>query len=185
MEYADLGSLRGVLQQRQFFPPRNALEFCKQLLSGLNAIHKAGIVHGDIRPETLYVTDESTLKVGNFRLPSLLTTEGTAQREEWTGRMIDYLAPEILAYRSYTTRSDLYAAGILLYELLTGTLPFVGAFSAQLESKRLGLFSPPRNVSERIRPAFDAVLRRALAVEPQSRFESAAEFLCALRGISC
>ena len=165
MEYAELGDLRAYLQRHGRPSIAEAFSMMDQLLAGLAAVHQAGIVHGDIRPETLHLNAESVLKIGNFRFPSIIRSGDTPVQNEWIGRMMDYLAPEILASGSYSQLGDVYAAGVLCYELFAGELPFVGAIGAQLESKRLGMYAPITRIPDSIKAGIDKVLKQALAVE--------------------
>ncbi|MCB0324112.1 MAG: serine/threonine protein kinase [Bdellovibrionales bacterium] len=173
MEYAEGGSLRDYIDVNGPLQAAEGLAILHQALRGLEAIHQAGISHGDVRPETLFFTREQVVKIGGLRAPRMRTREG---RSRWAGYPIDYLAPEILQGGACSVAGDLYAIGSILYELLAGMCPFVGTVGAQLEAKRLGTTPMPTTLSRDLVPAFHALFDRALAVDPKSRFRSALEF---------
>src|SRR6185312_6672393 len=133
MEYVPGSTLRQALGRRGRFTPRQALQVLDAMLAGLGAAHRAGIVHRDVKPENVLINDSAlaqnhsyaaALKVSDFGLarsvsagPDGGTLIGTAS----------YLAPELVRTGSCDQRSDVYSAGIVLYELLTGRKPFAAA----------------------------------------------------------
>lgn len=130
MEYLPNMTLREVLKRQKRLSLDEALEISDAILSGLSAAHTAGIVHRDLKPENVLLVDDGRIKIGDFglaRAVSANTTTGQALLGT-----IAYLSPELVTRGVADERSDLYAFGIMLYEMLTGTQPFVGEQPMQI-----------------------------------------------------
>ncbi len=150
-----------------------------QLLEALQFAHGLGVVHRDIKPSNLMMTADGKLKVCDFGIAQLesskLTQVGTVLGTP------SYMSPEQIQGQATDRRSDLFSAGVLIYLLLTGQKPFPGdTITALIHSVLKGEFAAPTEVNPGLDTAFDAVLARALALRPDERFQSAAEFARAL-----
>lgn len=150
-----------------------------QLLAALQFAHGLGVVHRDIKPSNLMLTGDGRVKVCDFGIAQLessrLTQVGTVLGTP------SYMSPEQIQGLATDRRADLFSAGVLIYQLLTGQKPFPGdTLTALIHSVLKGQFSAPTEVNPALDGAFDAVLARALAVQPAERFQSAAEFARAL-----
>lgn len=184
MELVHGTPLADVLAEDGSLAPRRAARLMDGLLAGLAAAHGASIVHGDIKTDNLIVErsgDDETLKLIDFGLAH--SVEGASGRSSVMSGTPEYLAPEVILGNPATPASDIYGAGVVLYELLTGTTPFdaatIGAIlAAHLDDEPV----PPslRNPDAAIPEALDAVVLRALAKAPHARFADAHEFATAL-----
>ena len=190
-EYA-AGALMRSEMAGQPMLPRRAVEIAIQIADALAEGHSAGVVHGDLRPETIGVTSKGSAKVLDFGLSRWL--RGGATRRA-AGRAPDSLPPEdvpIVAYMSPEQalggaadgRADLFSLGILLYEMLTGRNPFSGATVPETVMKIVKHSPvPPSSVASGGPPELDALVLRALSKDLEARFQSAASFSAELRNI--
>ena len=177
MEYLPGRTLRNLLDERGWFPPREALAIMVPLLSGLAAAHTAGIVHRDVKPENVLVAPDGHLKVVDFGLARALTMSSQTR----TGLIIGtvaYLAPEQVTGTGADARTDIYAAGIVLFELLTGTKPHTGESPLSVAYKHVNEAIPaPSRLAGGISPEVDQLVLQATSRDPSGRPSDAGEFL--------
>ncbi len=187
MEYVPGRTLRDVLSDRGALSIRAALDVLEPVLAALGAAHRAGLVHRDVKPENVLITDGGLVKVADFGLVRLLNTaEGTGGNATTPGVImgtVSYLAPEQVQPSAPTDqRVDVYAAGIVLYELLTGSKPYVGDNPMQVIYRHLHENVPaPSLTVPGIPPELDAIVAAATARDPQFRPWDAVELLAALQ----
>ncbi len=184
LEYVPGGDLRGLLQQRRGrVPPAEAISIASSILQALSYAHEQGIFHGDIKPENILITPAGQVKVADFSLAQETHDTRLAQDGAIAGTAA-YLAPECLGRAGSSPLADLYSLGAVLYELLTGRLPFEGENLATLLSKiNSGASEPPRRLNPEVSPALEQFLLRLLAANPGLRFAGAGEALAALMEI--
>jgi serine/threonine-protein kinase len=192
MEYVEGTSLQAVLAHRGALPPAAVLALAKQLMRALDAAHEQGVMHGDIKPANLLLATDGLLKVTDFGVASLVrrpTSSGAVAADErvapprLAGAVVgtpEYMAPELLLGGTPDVRSDLYAAGMVLQECLTGSTPFQGetprAFFAQkFDTPPATRLSGPR--STRAPDSLAALVGALTEFEPDDRPHSAAEVL--------
>jgi serine/threonine-protein kinase len=177
MEFLPGRTLRNLLDERGWFPPREALAIMVPLLSGLAAAHTAGIVHRDVKPENVLVAPDGHLKVVDFGLARALTMSSQTR----TGLIIGtvaYLAPEQVTGTGADARTDIYAAGIVLFELLTGTKPHTGESPLSVAYKHVNEAIPaPSRLAGGISPEVDQLVLQATSRDPSGRPSDAGEFL--------
>ncbi|MGH4027691.1 Stk1 family PASTA domain-containing Ser/Thr kinase [Actinomycetota bacterium Odt1-20B] len=141
MEYIAGCTLRDVLRERQALQPRAALDILEPVLAALGAAHRAGFVHRDMKPENVLIGDDGRVKVADFGLvravDTVTNTTGTVLGT------VSYLAPEQIEYGTADTRVDVYACGVVLYEMLTGAKPHSGESPAQVLYQHLNEDVPP------------------------------------------
>jgi eukaryotic-like serine/threonine-protein kinase len=157
-----------------------AVTYTRQVLTALEYAHSHGVIHRDIKPSNIMVTPEGQVKVLDFGLALWLPDERLTMTGTLLGSM-HYIAPEHISGEAHDARSDLYAVGVTLYEMITGKLPIEGTNYAQVIGGLLR-YSPmsPSQVNPLIPPEFSAVVMKALAKERQERWQTASEFLAAL-----
>jgi serine/threonine-protein kinase len=182
MELIDGESLEELIGRRGAIPAREAVPIFKQALRGVAAAHRAGIVHRDLKPSNLMVTRDGTVKVMDFGIAKRQGVTGATKASTSIGSPL-YMAPEQILGRPVDCRTDVYALGITLYELLSGQRPFNSRGKAEylvLDAHVNDTPEPPTVYRYGIpQPIVDAVMR-ALAKDPDARFQSADEFMRAL-----
>ena len=159
-----------------------AVEVTCAVLGALSAAHGAGIVHRDVKPANVLLTDEGEPKVTDFGIAKV--AEDSLGTGTLTGELLAtpaYLAPERLAGQPATPSSDLYAVGVLLYEALSGRRPFRGDTPmVVLDAVKHGKVEPLSQVRPELPESIDAIVRRAMATDPEARYSSADEMAAAL-----
>ena len=177
MEYVPGRTLRDLLNERGRLRPREALDIMEGVLAGLAAAHDAGIAHRDVKPENVLLSDSSAVKVADFGLARLLA--GVSQTK--SGMIIGtaaYLAPEQVAGGAADARTDVYAAGVMLFELLTGRQPHTGDTPLAVAYKHVNeVVPPPSSVVPGLPPALDALVALATSRDPELRPGDAGQFL--------
>jgi hypothetical protein len=188
MEYLAGVNLQVVLDEARHLPPQRAVGIMLQVCSALAAAHERGIVHRDVKPDNIMLVpskdDEGNafemVKVCDFGIAALETSPDPNARE-WTAGTPEYMAPE-QAYGVAEPRSDVYACGVVLYEMLTGRPPFVGdSTQATLAKHATELPRPPSLVVPGLPATLDAVVLRALEKAPQNRFTTMRELRAELK----
>jgi serine/threonine-protein kinase len=175
MEHVEGESLHELTRHGERLPLDDALSIVGQLLDALGAAHAQRVWHRDIKPANLLITPQGRLKVTDFGIARVESAQVTQQ-----GKAIGspgYMAPERYGDAPSDHRVDLFSAGVLLYELLTGVSPYRGSPSQVMNQVLAGQALPPSalQIVEPPPAAFDAVVARALAVRPEERFADAAE----------
>jgi eukaryotic-like serine/threonine-protein kinase len=174
MEYLDGRSLKELVVARGPLPIPDSIEATRQVLSALRFAHRKGVVHRDIKPHNVMADADGRLKVTDFGI----ARAGVSQMTE-AGSIIgtaQYLSPEQARGAAVDQRSDLYSIGIVLYEMLTGQVPFTGESPVEIAMKHLSdAPRPPSLLRPDISPDLDMVVLRALAKNPEDRFQTAEE----------
>jgi serine/threonine-protein kinase len=180
MEFIQGETLQHKIQRAGPVPAHLALPMFIQALRGVAAGHRRGIIHRDLKPANLMITDEGVVKVTDFGIAKLQSSTGLTQMSTRVGSS-SYMSPEQILGRPVDVRTDIYAMGVTLYELLCGRPPFQAKTSFEIESAHVrDVPLPPIAYYSQIpREAVDAVMR-ALAKDPNDRFKTAEEFIQAL-----
>jgi eukaryotic-like serine/threonine-protein kinase len=168
MEYLDGRTLKELIVARGPAPIHLAVDYARQILAAIRFAHRHGIVHRDIKPHNVLVDGEGRLKVTDFGI----ARAGTSQMTE-AGSIIgtaQYLSPEQARGAPVDQTSDLYSVGVVLYELLTGVVPFSGDTPVEIAMKHLSnVPEPPSSKRAEIPRDLDMVVMRALAKDPSER----------------
>jgi serine/threonine-protein kinase len=174
MEFLDGRTLKELLVRNGPTPVPIAIDYARQILGALSFAHRNGIVHRDIKPHNIVVGGDGRLKVTDFGI----ARSGASQMTE-AGSIVgtaQYLSPEQARGAPVDPRSDLYSLGIVLYEMLTGQVPFTGDTPVEIAMKHLSQVpEPPSKLRSGVPHALDAVVMRALAKDPDQRYGSAEE----------
>jgi hypothetical protein len=182
MEYLPGRTLRDVLTGRGALTPRESVSVLEPVLGALAAAHRAGIVHGDVKPENVILTDDGRIKVADFGLARALSAPITNPSSGKLLGTVGYLSPELVSRGVVDARTDVYAAGILLFELLTGKQPFTGDDPLQVAYRHVHETVPaPTSVASRLPVAFDDVVLRATSHDPDGRPPDAGALLAELQ----
>ncbi|MFI1795986.1 Stk1 family PASTA domain-containing Ser/Thr kinase [Streptomyces sp. NPDC020379] len=181
MEYVAGCTLRDVLRERGALQPRAALDIAEPVLAALGAAHLAGLVHRDMKPENVLIGDDGRVKVADFGLVRAVDTHSTASTGSVLGT-VSYLAPEQMEHGTADTRVDVYACGVVLYEMLTGAKPHTGSTPAQVLYQHLHEDVPPPSAAvPGLAPRLDELVAQATARDPQQRPADAVGLLALVR----
>src|SRR5437763_825253 len=177
MEYVEGDTLRDVLRSEGHLDPERAMSLTADICGALDFSHRNGIVHRDVKPGNVMITPQGAVKVMDFGIARAVSDSAATMTS--TAAVIgtaQYLSPEQARGESVDARSDVYSAGCLLYELVTGAPPFTGdspvsvAYQHVREDPRL-----PSSINPAIPPDLDAILLKAMSKNPANRYQSAAE----------
>ncbi len=173
MELVEGGTLRELLRERGPMPPHAAAAVLLPICNGLAVAHAAGLVHRDVKPENVLISDAGEVKIADFGLVRAVAEAGITSTSVILGTAA-YLSPEQVASGESDPRSDVYAVGILAYELLTGRTPFTGDTALSVAYQRMDHdVPPPSSAIAGVPPQFDELVRRATDRDPGARFADA------------
>ncbi len=182
MELLPGRTLRDVIAERGALTPREALTVLDPMLDALAAAHRADLVHRDIKPENVILTDDGRVKVADFGLARAITG-GHTQTGALLGT-VAYLAPELVTRGQADTRSDVYAAGIVLFEMLTGRQPFTGEVPMQVAYRHVHEDVPrPSSLAPTVPSEVDDLVTAAVTRDPDDRPADAGAWLRDVRRI--
>lgn len=193
MEYVAGCTLRDVLREHGALQPRAALDILEPVLAALGAAHRAGLIHRDMKPENVLIGDGGPshaegygggrVKVADFGLVRAVDTQTSAATGSLLGT-VSYLAPEQMGHGVVDQRTDVYACGLLLYEMLTGRKPYDGDTAVKVMFQHLNEDVPaPSATVPAVAPQLDALVARAAARDPRGRPADAVELLAEVRAV--
>jgi len=182
LEYVEGKTLKQIVQENGSLPPKMAAGIICQILDALDAAHEAGIIHRDVKPQNIIITNEGVAKLTDFGI----AREAEVGTVTFAGDKVigsaHYISPEQAMGEALTFAADLYSVGVVLFELLTGTVPFNGETSVAIALKHIS--EEPGNpiaLNADIPPAYAAIILRALQKKPELRFSSARTMCEALK----
>jgi eukaryotic-like serine/threonine-protein kinase len=178
MEWVDGRLLRKILDEQGKLPPERAVQLALRILDALEYIHSRGVVHRDLKPENVMVDPNDNIKLIDFGIAANAKSRRlTFAKLSQTMGTPDYISPEQVKGKRGDVRSDLYALGVMLYEMLTGKVPFSGENAFLVMNDRLlNNPLPPREIDPSITPQLQEIIYRALERDPRNRYATARDF---------
>lgn len=177
MEYIDGITLKQYIDQQKILTWKEAVHFTVQILKALKHAHDRGIVHRDIKPQNIMLLSDGTIKVTDFGIARFTHSETRTMTDKAIGS-VHYISPEQARGEETDDKTDIYSVGVMLYEMLTGRLPFeaesavsVAIMQMQAEPKR------PREINDTIPEGLEDITLKAMQKDPAQRYQSAAEML--------
>jgi eukaryotic-like serine/threonine-protein kinase len=174
MEYVPGTDLKALIKERGRFSPEEAVPLLIQACAGIGYAHRAGLVHCDVKPQNMLVTPDMRLKVADFGIARALSTIHPDEQSDVIWGSPQYFSPEQAAGAAPSPASDVYSLGIIMYEMLTGSLPFHGKTAAELAHLHLDAEAVP--ISEmlpNISPVLERIQTKVLSKEPSQRYRTA------------
>jgi beta-lactam-binding protein with PASTA domain len=177
MEYLSGGTLKDRIMSRGALPARTAAEVALQIAEALRAAHERGVIHRDIKPHNILITESGDVRVTDFGIARAASSSTMTRTGSILGTA-HYISPEQAMGESVGPASDLYSLGVVLYEMLTGELPYDADTPLGIAMKHVnGHLRPPKEVDSSIPAGINAVTCRLLAKDPTDRYESDAELI--------
>lgn len=182
MEYVPGTTLRDLLLQRGALTAGEALEVIEPVLDALSAAHRAGLIHRDIKPENILITEDGRVKVADFGLARAASTSHSSATTGMLMGTAAYLSPELVTRGVADARSDVYAVGIMAFEMLTGRQPFTGDGPLQVAFKHVNDEVPaPSSIDPGLPRALDEIVTWSTGRDPDQRPRDARELLAQVR----
>jgi serine/threonine-protein kinase len=174
MELVGGTDLKTLLRRRQTLGVEETLEIMTQTCAGVGYAHRAGLIHCDLKPQNILVAPDGRTKIADFGISRALSTVDPDERADFVWGSPQYFAPEQAAGGPPSPASDVYSLGVILFEALTGRLPFVSPDSESLAEMHLLAPPPsPRSLNPSIPPILDQIILKVLAKEPSARYRTA------------
>src|SRR5918995_659173 len=183
MKYLSGGTFKDHILQRGTLPPRTVVEVALQIAKALRAAHERGVIHRDIKPRNILITDSGHVKVADFGIARAAEATTISDLGDILGS-VKYMSPEQAMGERVGAASDLYSLGVVLYEMLTGGVPFEASSPEEVSAKHAAEPPPrPREVNPKVPEGTDALVMRLLATDPEDRYGSAAQLAKDLRRV--
>jgi eukaryotic-like serine/threonine-protein kinase len=179
MEFVEGTSLRAMIRDGQGLPVEKALDLARQICEALVYMHSQGVVHRDLKPENILVTADGKIKIMDFGI----ALDESARRLTWSGLSStigtpDYMAPEQVSGRRGDVRTDIYSLGVILFEMLTGSLPYSGPnVYGVMKAKTAEDPQPPTAFKPDLDPHLEEIVLHAIERNPRNRYETAGQML--------
>ena len=179
MEYVAGKELKNYFEAGVHLEIKDCLHIMLQLLDALDYSHRRGVIHRDIKPSNIMIASDGNIKITDFGIAKIDTSDLTQ-----AGMVLGtptYMSPEQFMGKEIDGRSDLYSAGVLLYQMLTGERPFVGSPITIMNKVLHQAPVPPSHYNPKVSPELDLVILRSMAKAPEERYQNATEFMRALK----
>lgn len=174
MEYFNSQTLLDKIEYYTKFSINEACLIMIQLLKAIGYTHKHGIIHRDIKPQNIFYLSNGSIKLGDF---GIAKKEGDNEIDGEILGSIHYLAPEVLTNKKFSISSDIYAAGITFFQLITGTLPFEGSTKEIAEKQVKSNFPKPSSIINETPKDIDLIVLKAVSKDPKARYKNTDEFI--------
>jgi serine/threonine protein kinase len=175
MEYIQGETLYTILSRQKTVPAEKIIDYSRQICAGLDYAHSMGVIHRDVKPANIMITPQGAAKIMDFGVAKMgagLTQDGSVVGTP------DCMSPEQVKGRPLDGRSDLFSYGVVLYQMLTGTKPFIGEDVTSVIYKIISAHPvPPRDIDPSIHPGLSAIVVKALAKDPEDRYQTGAELV--------
>lgn len=183
MEYIDGRTLKEVIMEKGKLPVNEAVQISEQICQGIGHAHENGIVHRDIKPHNILITKSGLVKVTDFGIARAVTAATVTHTGNIIGS-VHYFSPEQAKGEDAGVRSDIYSAGVVLYEMLTGKVPFDGETPISVAIKHIQEKPvPPSHIERDISPELERVVMRAMEKDPILRYQTAFEMASDLKTV--
>jgi beta-lactam-binding protein with PASTA domain/predicted Ser/Thr protein kinase len=177
MQYIEGRTLGDFLGSGKTLPPKQAAQIAQEIAEALGVAHAHGVIHRDIKPANVMITRDGKVLVMDFGIARLISGPETAPQTSAVLGTASYLSPEQAQGQPVDARSDIYALGVVLYEMLTGRPPFTGDSPMAIAYKQVNATPPaPSSANPDVPPELDAVVMRALSKNPANRYQTGQEF---------
>lgn len=174
MEYVEGKTLKQIIQDNGPMPAKAAIGIVCQVLEALSAAHAAGIIHRDVKPQNVILTKDGCAKLADFGIARDAEASTVTFAGDKVIGSVHYLSPEQATGMPVTAASDIYSVGVMLYELLTGSVPFTGENSVAIALKHIHDVPPePAQLNPKIQPALNSIIMRALQKDADKRYPTA------------
>ena len=181
MEVLEGDTLSDVIRREGHLDEKKAIDIAKKIALALSAAHKKNIIHRDVKPHNVLITEDGTVKIADFGIAKAVNSGTIVNNTSTVMGSVHYLSPEQARGGYVDARSDIYSLGIVLYEMLTGTVPFDGDNPVSVAMMHMNEdVKPPSLVNPEVSPALDKVVLKATAKHQPDRYKSADEFYDAL-----
>jgi serine/threonine-protein kinase len=176
LEYLEGRELSEILNEGKRLPIHQVLDIVKQVAQGLTYAHEHGVIHRDIKPSNIMLTSDSRVKITDFGIARMTSSAVQTQAGIVLGSP-RYMSPEQVMGKPIDQRSDIFSLGVMLYEMLTETAPFVGDTLNEIMFQTININPPaPRSINNQLPVGLDFIVAKALKKEPNDRYQSAREF---------
>jgi serine/threonine-protein kinase len=185
MEYVEGTDLKTVVRRKGQLTVEDAVDIMIQVGQGVGYAHRAGLVHCDLKPQNILVSPDGRAKVTDFGISRALASIAPEERADIVWGSPKYFAPEQAAGNAPSPATDVYALGIILFELLTGSLPFLADTSAELAELHQKAQPPsPRNQNPSVTHELELIVLKVLSKEPSARYRTADQFARVLKNMA-
>ena len=184
MEYVEGVTLKQYIDAKGIIPWKEAVDYAAQICSGLEHAHKKGIIHKDIKPHNIIITREGTLKITDFGIAKVMSTSTITTGGPAAMGSVHYFSPEQARGGYIDAKTDLYSLGVLMYEMVTGRLPFEGDTAVAIAMQHIEREPiPPRQLNQEIPQSLENVILRAMSKEQPRRYETATKMMIDLKKV--